>query len=89
VQSRGKLTANTFDEFDMRGVDSATIIGEQIGPDSRRNSRWRHKKRKHLARKRLWMPSRKTWRREVRGRSDNVCDTFHGAMNNVMAAWRD
>lgn len=87
VQSRGKLTANTFNEFGMRGVDAAAIIGEQMGKtsDEIRDGVTKGTLDAEEALDAL-AEGMKT---KYAGASDNVRNTFRGSIDDVMAAWRD
>lgn len=87
VQSRGKLTANTFNEFGMRGVDAAQIIADEMGvtSDEIRNQVTSGTLDAEEALDAL-AEGMKT---KFDGASENVKDTFRGAIDNVAAGWRD
>ncbi|MDN5585870.1 MAG: tape measure protein [Brevibacterium sp.] len=87
VKSQGKITAETFNEFGTRGVDAATIIGEQMGKTGQeiRDSVTDGSLDAEVALDAL-AEGMKT---KFAGASDNLRNTFRGSMDNLKAAWRD
>ena len=87
VKSQGKLTAETFNEFGTRGVDAATIIGEQMGKtgqeirDSVTNG--------SLDADQALDALAEGMKTKFNGATENLRNTFRGAMDNLSAAWRD
>lgn len=87
VQSRGKLTANTFNEFGQRGVDAAQIIADQMGVTS-------DEIRDQVTAGTLDADEAldalaEGMKTKFDGASENVKGTFRGAVDNVSAGWRD
>ncbi|WP_240373041.1 tape measure protein [Brevibacterium zhoupengii] len=87
VKSSGKITAETFNEFGTRGVDAATIIGEQMGKTGQeiRESVTNGSLDADQALDAL-AEGMKT---KFNGSTENLRNTFRGAMDNLSAAWRD
>ncbi|KHS54181.1 tape measure protein [Brevibacterium linens] len=87
VKSQGKITAETFNEFGTRGVDAATIIGEQMGKTGQeiRDSVTKGSLDADVALDAL-AEGMKT---KFDGATENLRNTFRGAMDNLSAAWRD
>ena len=87
VKSQGKITAETFNEFGTRGVDAATIIGEQMGKTGQeiRDSVTAGSLDADQALDAL-AEGMKT---KFDGATENLRNTFRGAMDNLSAAWRD
>ena len=87
VQSSGKITAETFNEFGTRGVDAAALIGEQMGMTAAeiRESVTKGTLDAGEALDALaeGMQSR------FEGSTENLRNTFRGAFDNVAGAWRD
>lgn len=87
VKSQGKITAETFNEFGTRGVDAATIIGEQMGQtgqeirDSVTNG--------SLDADKALDALAKGMKTKFDGATENLRTTFRGAMDNLAAAWRN
>lgn len=87
VKSEGKITATTFQEFGTRGIDAATIIGEAMGKTGEEirasvteGSLDADKALDALA---------EGMKTKFDGATGNLRNTFRGAMDNLMAAWRD
>jgi tape measure domain-containing protein len=87
VKSQGKITAETFNEFGTRGVDAATIIGEQMGMTGQeiRDSVTAGTLDADKALDAL----AKGMKTKFDGATENLRNTFRGAMDNLSAAWRD
>ena len=87
VESSGKITAETFNEFGTRGVDAAALIGEQMGMTAAeiRESVTKGTLDAGEALDALaeGMQSR------FEGSTENLRNTFRGAFDNVAGAWRD
>ena len=87
VKSEGKITATTFQEFGTRGIDAASLIGEAMGKTGEeiRASVTEGSLDADEALDAL-AEGMKT---KFDGATGNLRDTFRGAMDNLMAAWRD
>ena len=87
VKSQGKITAETFNEFGTRGVDAATIIGEQMGMTGQeiRDSVTDGA----LGADQALDALAEGMKTKFDGATENLRNTFRGAMDNLTAAWRD
>jgi len=87
VQGTGKITAETLNELGIRGVDAATIIGEQMGQtgDEIRAGITKGTVGADSALQAL-TDGMKT---RFDGAAAGVKETFAGAIDRVKAAWRD
>lgn len=87
VSGTGKITAETLNELGIRGVDAATIIGEQMGLTGAqiRDSITSGALDADTAIAALT----KGMTEKFAGAADSVKDTFAGSMDRIRAAWRD
>ncbi|WP_171467687.1 tape measure protein [Cellulosimicrobium sp. 72-3] len=87
IQSSAKITAEDLNEFGGRGVDAATLIGEQMGytgaqiRESITNG--------SLGAEEALDALAAGMSQKFAGAADNVKNTFAGATDRVKAAWRD
>lgn len=87
IQAAGKITATDLMQLGQRGVDAATLIGSQMGMTGAQI-------RESITAGTL--PAGEAldalaagMAEKFDGAADNVKNTFAGAMDRVMAAWRD
>ena len=87
VNSSGKITAETFNEFGTRGVDAAQLIGDAMGMTAQ-------EVRESVTEGTLDAGEALDaladgMKERFDGASDNIRQTFSGAFDNVAAAFRD
>lgn len=87
VTGTGKITAQTFNELGIRGIDAATIIGDQMG---KTGNQIRDEVTKGTLDADAALEALTTGMSErFGGAAANVKDTMAGAFDRVKAAWRD
>ena len=87
VKSEGKITATTFREFGVRGIDAAGLIGEAMGKTG-------EEIRASVTDGTLDADEAldalaEGMKTKFDGATENLRNTFRGAMDNLTAAWRD
>src|SRR5699024_6260851 len=87
IQSQGKITARELNEFGLRGIDAAQLIGDAMGKtaDQIRSEITAGTLDAETALDAL----AEGMSTKFEGSSDRMRDTFQGAVDNLKGAWRD